>query len=354
MATKKIVTGIALLLVAAMAVLFMIRPLSMANVTKEATVAGKGALNFRITWKGYSGRGEAIAKIVETYNQEHNSGSAIVMENGDEDITVIKALLESNSQTILVLPYRYVKYFGSKGLLMDLTKLLVDTRALFYPRILGLGMVDNAVYGMPWLGHSMCLLYNKTLLEKAGVDASAIKSPEALVDALLMVETQTNARGIGLVGADSNDVSWMVNQFIYGFGSKLVSDDGKTVAVNNEKAKAALIFYRDTLGKYAQPTWRKDTGLEVMAHFRNQEVAFEIQGIWGVTDIQKNGSPFEVGIIELKDIGLCAEVGPIMLALPVGLGSTSAHPSVSIWQIARYFKAIPNTWLLSKVLGIPA
>ncbi len=338
MVAKRIVTGIALLLAVALAVLFVFHPFPASNVTKEAMDTVKGSLNFRITWKGYSGRGEAIAKIVDSYNQEQNPGSVIVMENGDEDINVIKGLLENNSQTIFVLPYRYVKYFGSKGYLMDLTSSFKDAQALFYPKIRELGMVGNTVYGVPWLGHSMCLLYNKTLLEKAGVDASAIKSLDALADALQKVEAKTDACGIGLVGLGSNDISWMVNQFIYGFGSKLVSDDGKTVAVNNEKAKAALKFYRDVLGKHAQQTWHEDTGIEVMARFRNQEVAFEIQGIWGVTDIQKNGSPFEVGIIKLSDIGLCAEVGPMMLALPAGLESEAADEA---FRFMRYLISNP-------------
>lgn len=345
MAAKRIMTGIALLLASALTVLFVLLPLPAANTAEVAADFGYGALSFRITWKGYSGRGEAISKIVDTYNQEQNLPSAIVMENGDEDIDAIKALLKSNARTIFVLPYRYVKYFGGKGLLMDLTAPFQDTQSLFYPKVRELGMVGKTVYGVPWLGHSMCLLYNKSLLEKAGVDAEAINSTAALADALQRVEAKTDARGIGLVGSDSNDISWMVNQFIYGFGSKLVSDDGRTVAINNEKAKAALMFYRDVLGKHAQPAWHEDTGLEVMARFRSQEVAFEIQGIWGVTDIQKNGSPFDVGIIKLSDIGLCAEVGPMMLALPACLGREAADGA---FRFIRYLISKPAQEMIMK------
>ena len=183
-------------------------------------------------------------------------------------------------------------------------------------------------FGIPWLGHSMCLLYNKDLLDKAGVDAGSIKSLDALTKALEMVEQKTDAKGIGLVGADSNDISWMVNQFIYGFGSSLVSGDGKTVEINNEKSRAALDYYKNVLGMHAQATWTADTGEEVMKHFRNQEVAFEIQGIWGVTDILKNGSPFEVGIIAMDDIGLCAEVGPMMLAIPAGMNDEKKEEAI--------------------------
>ena len=276
-------------------------------------------VNFRITWTDYSGRGEAIQKIVTSYNGTNSDNVAVSMISGDEDIEAISSLLQSDTDTVYVLPYRYVKYFGEKGYLADLTSGYSDTKSLFYPNIWNLGTVDDAVFGIPWLGHSMCLLYNKSLLEAAGVDPAAITSMDALLAAMNAVEDKTDAQGIGLVGAESNDVSWMVNQFIYGYGSSLVSDDGLSVTINNEKSAAALDFYKNVLGSHAQDTWANDTGVEVMNYFRDQEVAFEIQAIWGVTDIQKNGAPFEVGIISLEDIGLRPEVGPMMLAVPAGM-----------------------------------
>jgi multiple sugar transport system substrate-binding protein len=284
--------------------------------TAQLTIEKRNVLDFRITWEDYSGRGEAIRKIVDSYNEGISDGYAISMISGDEDLLNTETLLKSNSNMIYVLPYRYVKYFSGKGYLMDLTAAFKDAEKLFYTQIWELGSIGGKTYGIPWLGHSMCLLYNKSLLDEAGVDASSIKSLDALVEAINAVEEKTDARGIGLVGAASNDISWMVNQFIYGFGSELVNEEGTKVAINNEKSKAALEFYKNVLGKHAQPTWIEDTGIEVMEYFRKQEVAFEIQGIWGVTDILKNGSPFEVGIIALKNIGLHAEVGPMMLAVP--------------------------------------
>ena len=276
-------------------------------------------LTFRITWKDYSGRGEAIQKIVDTYNEDYSNGYSISMVNGDENLATIESLIESNTRTIYLLPYRFVKHFGDKDILAVLTSEFQDSEKLFYPEVWKLGTVNGKTYGIPWLGHSMCLLYNKSLLNDAGVDAGSIDSLESLLDAIKTVEENTNAKGIGLVGADSNDVSWMVNQFIYGFGSSLVNDDGTQVVINNEQSKQALEFYKNILGEHAQPTWVNDTGGEVMAYFRDQEVAFEIQGIWGVTDILKNGAPFEVGIIALNDIGLCAEIGPMMLSIPASM-----------------------------------
>lgn len=290
-------------------------------------------LNFRITWDTFSGRGEAIQKIVDSYNEESTTGTYISMVSGDEDKVAIEALLQAdNADTIFVLPYRYVKYFGANAYLSDLTLPFDYAKQLFYPELWNLGTVDKTVYGIPWLGHSMCLLYNKNLLNEAGVDPASIDSLDAWVSAMEAVEANTKAVGVGLVGAESNDVSWMINQFIYGFGGTLVDDSGTKVTINNDSSKAAIEFYRDVLGTHAQSTWLNDTGVEVMSCFLKQEVAFEFQGIWGVTDIEKNGSPFDVGIIALSDIGFNPEVGPMMLAFPESMSEARKNAAIDFMK----------------------
>lgn len=273
-------------------------------------------ISFRITWQDYSGRGQAIAKIVDGYNNISAAESSVQVVSGDEDLAAIQTLLESEQDMVFVLPYRYVEYFGNLGLLTDLSEAFSQEQSAFYPAVWDLGKANGVTYGIPWLGHSMCLLYNETLLKKAEIDPASITSLEALVSAMTAIEEKTGARGIGLVGANSNDVSWMVNQFVYGFGGKLVNQAGDRVLINSPESVAAIEFYRDVLGAHAQSSWTIDTGVQVMEYFLKQEVAFEIQGIWGVTDVQKNGKPFEVGVIPLKRIGVCSEIGPMMLAIP--------------------------------------
>lgn len=284
--------------------------------SNQDSQTNKENLTFRITWKTYSGRGEAISRIVESYNAKNQTGYQVSIVDGDEDLSAIEALLEKeNSVDVYMLPYRYVQYLGYRNSLENITENVKNEEKLYYEKLWQLGMVKEKVYGVPWLGHSMGLIYNKQLLEQAGVDAADIKNLESLVAACKKVEENTDAEGIGLVGANHNDVSWMVNQFIYGFGGSLVSADGTKVAVNSPNAKAAIEFYKNELGKYAQDTWTSDTGVEVMDYFRNQQIAFEIQGLWGVTDIWQNGKNFDTGVIPLEAIGLYPEIGPMMLSL---------------------------------------
>lgn len=299
------------------------------KTASEYSIKTQNSLVFRITWKDYSGRGETIQKIVDLYNEEYNDGFKVSLVNGDEDRENIEGLLKKNDlEMIYVMPYRFVKYFSDKGYLVDLSTIFKEEEQLFYAKLWELGSANGKIYGIPWLGHSICLLYNKTLLKEAGIDGSSIKSQESLLDAIEEVEAKTNAKGIGLVGANHNDVSWMVNQFIYGYGSGLVNEDGTKVTINNQNSKIALEFYKNVLGAHAQPTWVDDTGLDVMEYFRKQQVAFEFQGIWGATDVEKNGSLFEVGVIPLDDINLCSEVGPMMLSIPKSMSNEKKEEAI--------------------------
>ncbi|MBP1754599.1 MAG: Maltose/maltodextrin transporter, substrate binding periplasmic protein MalE [Firmicutes bacterium] len=302
------------------------------EVKPSATQEAKEILNFRITWKAYSGRGEAIGRIVNNYNEQSNMPYRVAIIDGDEDRAAIEMMLntedsvaaeQTESKTtdidIYMLPYRYIQYFGSKNMLMDLSDEFSSEKDIFYPNLWNLSNVNGVLYGVPWMGHSMGLIYNRNLLDKAGVNPEEITDLDTLVSACESVEKSTKAMGIGLVGAEHNDISWMVNQFIYGFGGSLVSEDGLKVTINSEQSKEALSFYKDVLGSHAQSSWKTDTGVEVMDAFRSQKIAFEIQGLWGITDIWKNGNTFETGVIPLESIHLYPEVGPMMVALPVGL-----------------------------------
>ena len=291
------------------------------------------SLTFRITWKTYSGRGEAISRIVDSYNANNQTAYKVTIVDGDEDLTAIETLLDKGGTVdIYMLPYRFVQYLGYEGKLDDMTDSVQYEEHLFYEKLWQLGVVNQKVYGVPWLGHSMGLIYNKQLLEQADVDPAGIKSLDDLAAACKKVEENTEAKGIGLVGANHNDVSWMVNQFIYGFGGSLVSSDGTQVTINSQNAKDAIDFYKNELGQYAQKTWTSDTGVEVMDYFRNQQIAFEIQGLWGITDIWKNGSKFETGVIRLEEIGLYPEIGPMMLVLQPQLSEEKKAAAIEFIQ----------------------
>ncbi len=279
----------------------------------EKSTSPKTAIPLRITWKTYSGRGETVQNIVGTFNQTQTDYE-IQLISGDEDLEAVIKSFEQAQADIYVLPYRFVKELGPTGYLKQLDSSQLENMS---SDLMELAMDGDRLYGFPWVSHSTALLYNKDLVETAGIDPESIIDRSSFLNALDRIEATTDASGIGLVGADHHDLSWMVNQFIYGSGGQLESE-GK-VAILSDASIGGLTYYIRDLGGHAQPTWHEDTGIEVMDLFRNEKVAFEIQGLWGVTDIAKSGAPFEVGILPLSAIQASAEVGPLMLTIRANL-----------------------------------
>lgn len=99
----------------------------------QQSVPPRDTLVFRITWKAYSSRGEAIQKIVSNYNASLNGNFEINMVDGDEDFAAVEGLLNGRSLVdIYVLPYRYVQYFGYKGKLMDISGNFEKEKGFFF------------------------------------------------------------------------------------------------------------------------------------------------------------------------------------------------------------------------------
>jgi len=282
-------------------ILIILLSLLVSCQTEEA----KEELTFRITWKAYSGRGEAIQSIVDVFNATEEDYHITVV-SGDEDLQLIEESLENKTHDIYVLPYRYIKHFGEAYLMAQTP----PTEDVFYDSLLDMGQVNKKQYGIPWVSHSMALIYNKTLLDQLSINALQIKSKVDFLDVLEDINNKSQVAGIGLVGQEHNDLSWMVNQFITGQGGLLVEDN--KVALNSPSALSGLEYYL-ALKPYAQEDFINHNGGDVMKLFREGQVAFEIQSIWGITEIWKHNNPFEIGVIPLNEIGLASEVGPKML-----------------------------------------
>ncbi len=294
-------------------------------------------LSFRITWGEASGRGEAINLIVSNFNNSQKD-IIVTMIGGNEDNDELTELLNAdNAPEIIVLPYRYIQSFGAEGYLMSLSAHFEVESLNHSEQVLELARVADTLYGFPWIGHSMSLIYNNDILTDAGISPDSIDSFDALALAVEQVERETDKAGIALVGSDHHDLSWMTTMFIHSFGGTLINDSKSEISINSASSAEALNYYINILGSHAQDGWENHNGVDVMSSFRNQEVAFEIQGPWGITDIWKAGNPFEVGSISFTRLGGASEIGPMMLSIP---NNISEDKSEAALEFIKYLNTI--------------
>lgn len=288
------------------------------EIKSELRVSTKATLQFRMTWDETSGRGEVISKIIDKFNGS-SQRAFVELIGGNEDYEEYEQGLAENIIDVYVMPYRYVKNPNISQSLESLDRVFENEWDSFYENIVDLVETENGKMAVPWIGHSMCLIFNQELVRRANLNPYLWESPDDLLAGVKAIEEATGYSGIGLVGADHHDLTWMVNQFIYSFGGELVSknEDGSygELAINSEESVKALDYYINGLGEYAQEGWENNTGEDVLEAFAEGEVAFEIQGPWAVSDLWKRGNPFEIGIVPLKNMGIYSEVGPLMLAI---------------------------------------
>ena len=300
------------------AILILITVLSLFLFYKDIFKKEPDELLLRITWDEFSSRAIAINKIVQRYNDSQKN-THVTMVGGSESKDEYLSALEEDKTDIYVVPYRYIRDSEIADELMLLTDLYVEQEEYYYETIKTLAKSENGISAIPWIGHSMGLIYNKELTKTAGIVPEDFDSIQDLLYACEIIYKKTGHKGLGLVGADCHDLTWMVSQFIYSFGGKLAHTNMRgrqtEAAIDSKESVEAVDFYIDKLGKYAQDGWREHTGEDVMEAFAAGEIAFEIQGPWGITDVWKRGCGFEAGTISLSQMGMCSEVGPLMLAL---------------------------------------
>jgi multiple sugar transport system substrate-binding protein len=297
------------------------------------------SIRLQIAWDTDSGRGQAIQKIVDAFEEQNENIDVELVGSAQNNQKLLTQILSGNAPEVLQVPYRDARSLGAEGAFLDLTETLGEESKNFYDELVELGTVDGKLYGFPWLGHTIQLVYNKDLFEEAGIK-EAPKTWDELYETAKKLTKDTDGDGkidqygLGLVGKQHHDITWLVNMFVNQSGADIVvEEDGEyQVGLNSPEGKRALEFYKKLVDEVAPPDTANKDGGAVMADFRNEVVAMEFQGPWGITDIWQNGNPFEVGAALAPEGpgGAASDLGPYMLAIPDGLDEAKTNASIEL------------------------
>jgi len=138
---------------------------------------------------------------------------------------------------------------------------------------------EGKLYGVPQVTDALALLYNKALLQKAGV-AEPPATMDQLKQAALAVKAKAGADGLYLVPK-----GYFLLPFIYGAGGDLLHTDQKKISVNAPEAVKGLEVALDLIksGAAAKPDLNSGYN-QMQAGFKDGKVAMVINGPWSVAD----------------------------------------------------------------------
>lgn len=286
-------------------------------------------IRYQIVWDVNSGRGKNIQSVVDMYNESQEDIKVSLITGASDDKKLVTSLLSDDTAELIQLSVKSVKTIGKEGLLKDLSEYKKDYSGIFYDELLNFFEYDGQLFAAPWIGHTIELVYNKDLFAAAGL----IKAPSTWDEVLeysKIIEEKTDATGLGIAGMQHNDAIWMSTPIIKSFGGEYITvKDGKqAMAINTEEGIKGLEVYQQIATNYDGAA--EKNGGNIMEDFRNQKIAMEFQGPWGVTDIWKNNNPFEVSaaVMPAGPAGRFVDGGPYGMAIPESISDDKCQASM--------------------------
>jgi ABC-type glycerol-3-phosphate transport system substrate-binding protein len=304
----------------------------------QAAASGLTEIAMQISWAEDSGRGKIIREILDAFEKENPDIKVRLLGGNQSSSRILTLVLSGQAPEILQANYQNVRGQARDEVFQDIGRDFTAEGQAFYTLPWEMGKAQGIQYGVPWMGHTIQLVYNEDLFAKAGLTKAPGTWDELYEYARkLTVDTNGDGKidqwGIGLVGKQDNDIIWTVDMFMYQGGAALVDTNGPRprVALNSAEGKRALEYYMKLIKECAPPDSGNKAGGDVMTDFRNQVVAMEFQGPWGVTDIWKT-RPFKVNSARIPagPAGRFADVGLEYLTIPTGIEGAKRAAAVRV------------------------
>lgn len=249
-------------------------------------------------------RVEAMNQLIAKFEEANPDITVkhVTFPYADYQTRVVAAKVAGQGPDVVQLFYGWLDNFVAGGLIQPLDPEVFpydQIESEFFPIVSAMKRGDS-YYGLPTAVRSLALFYNKQLFEEAGLDPN---NPPQTLDELIEAAKATVKRdGSGnitsegiTVSMEGQDHQWWREVLIRQFGGQPYSDDGRSVAYNDEAGLAALKFITDLqLEHKVGLSGFMDEG---QAAFRAGRAAMTIDGTFRLGAFADN--PFEWGVTEL-------------------------------------------------------
>jgi len=257
--------------------------------SSSSGAAPKGTYTF---WDPYPQFTQSAAwtKLVEKCGTE----AGVTVQRTGYDTTALsnKALLAGQqhaSADILLIDNPVVSTLASAGVLTDTAQTKLSTAGI-EANIIGAGELNGKTYGVPIGANTLALYYNKTILDKAGVDPSTITNWATLTAALAKVKA-IGDEGITFSGINTEEGSFQFLPWFWGSGANLTKLD------SSAGVSALSLLTNWVKDGYAPNSVIQDTQTTSWQEFLAGKTAFSENGTWQLAGVKASG--IDYGIISI-------------------------------------------------------
>ncbi|MBI3019183.1 MAG: extracellular solute-binding protein [Deltaproteobacteria bacterium] len=204
---------------------------------------------------------------------------------------IITSLISGNAPDVFEIGSTWGPHFSQSGVLKEITQetRLYRSRYLMWEPV----MVQDKVYGFPWLVGTRFLFYNKTLFKKAGLDpARPPRTWNELLRAAQKIKgLSSDTYGYGIAVAEEFAPWHTFIPYLWNGGGDVLSRNWKEVVLNSSAARQTLSFYQ-SLKPYALLNRQE----QIDQMFAAEKVGMILSGAWNFKSIQKTNSKLEYGV----------------------------------------------------------
>jgi multiple sugar transport system substrate-binding protein len=263
-------------------------------VTDQAPAGGNGGAKYDgpavalAFWNGFTGGdGTYIKKIVDDFNKATPNVKVTmnVYQWADFFTKVPAAVASGNGPDVAAMHVDDIPTSAARNIIVpidDVATALNLTEADFSEVVWKGGVYKDKRYGLPLDAHSLGMYYNKTVLQKAGLDPE--KPPTTGEEYLAALE---ELKGKGIQG------HWMTpfpftgtlqfESLLWQFGGDLFDGDITKATFDSDAGVQALSWMRDLVTKgYSPANVGQDADYIALKNGRN---AFNWNGIWQINDL---------------------------------------------------------------------
>ena len=279
--------------------------------SSELESAGSGGKSYNgpkvslAFWNGFTGGdGDYMRELVDKFNsQEKNINVAMSTSEWEVYYQKVPSAVQSGKGPDLgIMHVDQLPTNAARGVILaldDVAAALKLKKSDFAPVVWEAGVYNGKRYGIPLDIHPLGFYYNKSTMEKAGLDPD---SPPQTKDDYMAALEQMKSKGI--------QGHWMspflftggltFQSLIYQFGGELYNGDATKAAFNSEAGVNALTWMVDVVKKGYSP---KDVAQDAEYFaFQDGKNAFMWNGIWNILELD-GIKDLEWGAAQLPQIG---------------------------------------------------
>ncbi len=259
-------------------------------------------------WESYNDEEHAVfMEIVDSFQKR--TGIKVEVQripfNGMEQ-KLLTALASRTNPDIARVDYAFVATLATKNAAVPLDDSIAEmlkgelVKAAFYSNY-----INGKFYGIPDQTNCLALFYNKKIFEENG-----IKAPPRTWDEFIEIGKKITDEKKGIYAFGMHNSLWWTFPFLYAYGAKFVSDDGKKCLLDSKEAISGFSLKVDLYRKYhiEAGAWQAGAVPPQMG-FQNGKYAMILNGPWAVKTLKQAGIDFGVSLIPEGPEGSATTVG---------------------------------------------